>query len=180
MKEIALHILDIVQNSIHAKATRIEIELKVSVLNDSMEISITDNGTGMDAGQLQQVLNPFFTTKKKKTGLGIPLLKQHAEMTGGNIQIESEPGKGTCLKALFGYSHFDRQPLGNIVMTITGLIRAYPQVHFIYRQSFDDRGFLFDTDAIKEELGEVPINNSEVINFLENYISENLKELQIN
>ena len=52
---------------------------------------VNDDGRGMDAATLAQIQDPFFTTKCKKTGLGIPFIFQAAEQAGGRVTIDSAP-----------------------------------------------------------------------------------------
>jgi signal transduction histidine kinase len=93
MKDLALHILDILQNSVTAGATLIELEINEIPTKDTYSVKFTDNGKGMDAAMVQQVTDPFFTTRTtRKVGLGLPLLKQNAEQSGGWLSIHSTPG----------------------------------------------------------------------------------------
>jgi anti-sigma regulatory factor (Ser/Thr protein kinase) len=177
MKELSLHILDIVQNSIRAGATSIKIIVAENLPKNSYEISIRDNGCGMDNQTLTQITDPFFTTGKKKTGLGIPLFKQHAEAAGGSLTIKSEKEKGTTVEAIFEHNHIDRQPMGDIAGTIIGLIRSSPEIEFIYRHSFNNKHFTINTNEIKNELKEININNLEIISFLTDMINENIEEI---
>lgn len=180
MKELSLHILDIVQNSIHAEASEIKIEVIEDIQRNLLSISIEDNGKGMTQEIVNRLLDPFFTTKQKKTGLGIPLLKQHAELAGGNLEIDSEPGKGTCIKATFEHRHFDRQPMGDVTQTLIGLIRSNPEINFIYKHSVNEKKFELNMSKIKEELDGLPVNSREILNFLEQMIKENLNEIGAN
>lgn len=177
MKELSLHILDIVQNSIHAKATKIEIKILEDLKANILSITITDNGSGMKKEVIENILDPFFTTKNKKTGLGIPLFKQHAELAGGDLILKSEPGKGTELKATFEHDNFDRQPMGNIVQTIVSLIRSNPEIDYIYQHKVNKKEFELNMVEIKQELEGLPVNSPEIIGFLEQMMSENLKEI---
>ncbi len=179
MKELSLHILDLVQNSLHANATEVKIEIFECLRENLYQMKISDNGSGMSNEVLNQVLNPFFTTKKKKTGLGIPLLKQHAEMAGGKFSIESAPEKGTTISASFEHDHFDRQPIGDISATLISLIRAYPETYFIYHHTVDDKDFYLDTRDLKKELEGLPINSAPVLEFILDMLRGNLKELGI-
>ena len=177
MKEISLHILDIVQNSVKAGATLIYIAINENIKQNKFEVIIRDNGCGMNHEILNQISDPFFTTGNKKTGLGIPLLKQNAEASGGQLTIDSEEGKGTTVKADFLHDHIDRQPLGDITGTIIALIRICADIEFVYRHSYNNKHFTFDTKEIKNEIEGISINNNEIISFLTDMINENLEEI---
>jgi hypothetical protein len=179
MKDLSMHILDIVQNSLNAKADLIEIEINENLnYENTFIIRIRDNGSGISGENLDKVNDPFFTTGEKKTGLGLSLLEQNARMTGGYLNIESGNGTGTSITACFGYDHIDRQPLGDIAMTITGLIRANPKIDFVYIHVVNDKKFKIDTRQVKLEIGDIRINNSRIITFLQEMIHENLEEIK--
>ncbi|HIX04239.1 MAG TPA: ATP-binding protein [Candidatus Odoribacter faecigallinarum] len=178
MKDLASHIMDIVQNSIRACAGEIDITLMESQIQNTLTITIHDNGCGMTPETLAKVRDPFFTSRTvRKVGLGIPLLQQNAERTGGKLDITSTPGKGTTVTATFGYDHLDRPPLGNMAETLCLLIGANPETHFIYRHATDTASYSLDTAEIKEILGEVPINNPEILHGIREMIEENLRTL---
>ena len=151
MEDLSLHILDIVENSIRACAKKIEIKIIEEKKKDLLTIEIIDDGKGMDEKTLKNVLDPFFTTKNtRKVGLGLSLLAQSAEESGGSIEIESKPGQGTKVKATFGYSHIDRKPLGDVHESLKVLITANPDINFIYEYQKDDAGYRLDTKEIKK------------------------------
>jgi nitrogen-specific signal transduction histidine kinase len=76
-------------------------------------------------------VDPFYTTKRgKRVGLGLPLLAQAAEEAGGELEVQSAPGKGTKVIATLGLSHIDRKPLGNIDETLQCLRATHPEVCF--------------------------------------------------
>ncbi len=151
MEDLSLHILDIVENSITACAKKIEIKIIEEKKKDLLTIEIIDDGKGMDEGALKNVLDPFFTTRNtRKVGLGLPLLAQSAEESGGSIKIESKPGQGTKVKATFGYSHIDRKPLGDIYESLKVLIVANPDINFIYEYQKNDVNYHLDTKGIKK------------------------------
>lgn len=151
MEDLSLHILDIVENSIRAYAKKIEIKIIEEKKKDLLTIEIIDDGKGMDEKTLKNVLDPFFTTKNtRKVGLGLSLLAQSAEESGGSIEIESKPGQGTKVKATFGYSHIDRKPLGDVHESLKVLITANPDINFIYEYQKDDVGYRLDTKEIKK------------------------------
>ena len=87
MKELSLNILDIAENSVKAGATLTEISVLEE--NDTITLVIKDNGSGMTDEVLKSVTNPFYTTRTtRKVGMGLPLLKLEAEMTGGSLTVE--------------------------------------------------------------------------------------------
>lgn len=180
MKDLSMHIMDIVQNSTRAKATLTQIIVNELPSKNQLIIEISDNGSGMDNEMVKQVSNPFFTSRTtRKVGLGIPLLIQNAEQAGGHVKIHSELGKGTSVKAFFEHDHIDRIPWGDISGTITLIIAGNPNVDFIYKHNFKNKKFEIDSRVIKQELEGLPINQPEVINFIKEMIEENLNNMGI-
>jgi len=144
MEDLSLHILDIVENSLRAGAKDVEIIVKEDQEADSLEIEIIDDGPGIDAPMLEKVLDPFFTTKSvRKVGLGLSLFREAARAAGGELIIESEPGKGTRVNVSMQHSHVDRQPLGDPVRTLRTLIVSHPEVRFrfCHRKNGDEDRF---------------------------------------
>jgi signal transduction histidine kinase len=86
MKELSLHILDIIQNSIAANADKIQLTIKEDKTEDILEICVKDNGKGMTEEEVKKVIDPFYTTRTtRKVGLGIPLFKANAEACNGSF-----------------------------------------------------------------------------------------------
>ena len=155
MEDLSLHILDIVENSIIAKASTIEIKVVEDIEKDLLTIEIRDNGQGMDEETVKKALDPFFTTRTtRKVGLGLSLLSQAARESGGNIEIESQAGGGTRVKATFGYSHIDRKPVGNMEATLTTLIVGNPEVDFIYEHKKGELEYRLDTKEVRARIRE--------------------------
>ncbi len=179
MKELSLNILDITYNSIKAKASRIDIRVSERFSTNLVEIVIKDNGCGMDEAFLAQVTDPFVTTRTtRKVGLGIPLFKQSAEDTDGQFKISSKVGEGTTVYASFRLDHLDRAPIGDMASTMISLIQANDQVRFVYDHSTDQGSFVLDTDDLHEQLGDVPLSEPAVLNWIGDFIKENLDEIQ--
>lgn len=152
MEDISLHILDIVENSIRALATRIKIKIGENMEKDWLTLEIEDNGQGMDEVTKNKALDPFFTTKAtRRVGLGLPLLYQAARETGGKLEISSEAGKRTRIRATFRYGHPDRKPLGNIEETLLVLAAGYPEVDFVYEHRTGNRVYRWDSKKIKDK-----------------------------
>jgi anti-sigma regulatory factor (Ser/Thr protein kinase) len=178
MRELSLNVLDIAQNSVSADASLIEIELIEDTENHSLLIGIYDNGKGMTPEQVENVRDPFFTTRTtRKVGMGIPLFKFAAEMTGGSFEIDSEVGVGTKVKAYFKTDHLDFTPVGDMTSTMMSLITMNLHIDFLYRRSLDGREFTLDTRQLKEILGDVPMNEPGIAMWITQYINENTKQL---
>ncbi|MHB1458636.1 MAG: ATP-binding protein [Armatimonadota bacterium] len=178
MRELSLHILDIMQNSIAAGATRVEINVDGDTTANRLSITITDNGKGMDAELLRKVRDPFTTTRTtRRVGLGIPMLLAASEACGGHLELESTPGHGTRISAVFTLNHIDRAPMGDITSTTLSAIIANPDISFKYQQSMDGTEFILDTDEIHTHLEEVPLSDPAVIRWMKGYISEGIDPL---
>jgi len=178
MLELALHLLDIAENSTRSQAKTVVIIVREDTAKDELTIDLTDDGRGMDRETLAKALDPFYTTKKvRRVGLGLPMLAQAAERTGGKLVLESTPGKGTRLVATFGLRHIDRQPLGDVAGALVALIAGNPETHIVYEQNHDTETYRLDTDELKRELGDVPINHVEVLRFIRDHLNEGLKEI---
>lgn len=177
MTELSLNVLDVVENSTRAKATLIEVDIHADTAQDQLTIVIKDNGCGMDEKQLATVTDPFFTTRStRKVGLGVPFFKYAAESTGGSFTIESEKNVGTTVKAVFGLSHIDRMPLGDMVSTMHTLVCCHPDTDFVYHYTYNDRSFTMDTREFREVLGGVALNEPEVSDYIKDYLKENTFE----
>lgn len=180
MKELSLNILDIVQNSIKAKASLVGINIIED--DETLEITVSDNGCGMKADFLATVTDPFSTTRTtRKVGLGIPFLKLQAEQTGGSLNItsrhESEYPEthGTETKALYYKNHIDMTPLGDIVATVVTLIQCNPHIDFNFYHKICEKEIVLDTRQMREILGDIPLNSAEVIGWVSESLSEQYK-----
>lgn len=179
MKELSLNILDITYNSIKANAETIEISIVEQGSENLLKIEIRDDGCGMDEEFLRGVIDPFVTTRTtRKVGLGIPLFKQSAESADGSFSISSKVGEGTTVCASFRIDHLDRMPIGDMSSTMVSLIQANDRIRFLYRHKTDQGGFIFDTDELHAQLGDVPLSEPMVLSWIEEYINENLEDIQ--
>jgi Histidine kinase-, DNA gyrase B-, and HSP90-like ATPase len=179
MLELSEHILDIAENSVRAGAKLIQINIEEDSNKDLLTIEIIDDGQGMDQDETKRVLDPFYTTKTvRRVGLGIPLLADAAQRAGGSLQLNSEKGKGTTVKATFSLSHVDRQPMGNIISTLIILISGNSSVDFFYKYRHNDRRFELDTREIRKEIEDVPINHPEIIKYIRGVLKEGFSEIK--
>ena len=179
MKDLSLHILDILQNSIEARATLLKINIEENTKENVYTLTIEDNGKGMSKELLKKVVDPFFTSRTtRKVGLGIPLLKQKAELTGGSFYIDSEEGKGTLLIASFLYNNIDRPALGDVAGVLVLTAASNENIRFVYQHNTKEGEYIFDTNEINEALDGMSLNNAKVIHYLKDMIIENLVDIQ--
>lgn len=97
-------LINLTQNAIHAVEEREEkiISMKGFIdENGKIILEISDSGKGIEEEALSKIFVPFFTTKKKGSGIGLSLSKQIMRRHKGNIQVKSELGKGTTFKLIF-------------------------------------------------------------------------------
>ncbi|MGL5676024.1 MAG: ATP-binding protein [Cellulosilyticaceae bacterium] len=177
MQELALHILDLVQNSVRAEATVISIKVEEDTRKNQVIFAIDDNGKGMEESFVQRLTDPFTTTRTlRKVGLGIPFVAQMCRECEGDLVIESQKGIGTNIKATMRHDHIDRLPLGSMAKTLTTLIMAKPTIHYVYTYTYNEEIFELDTKKIQEVLGEVPINDYEILEWLQAFIEEGTQQ----
>jgi len=178
MRELSLHILDIVQNSIEAGASEVILEINEDPDSDLFEMIIRDNGRGMTPEMVQGVTDPFVTTRTtRKVGLGIPLFHSAAEQAGGDLVVDSEVGKGTTIRANFSYKHIDRAPLGDMVGTILALLGSNPRMELVYRHRYKDKEFEFRTEDIRETLEDIEISHPMILGWIRNHLQDGLAEI---
>jgi anti-sigma regulatory factor (Ser/Thr protein kinase) len=180
MKELALHILDLVQNSITADADLVKISIDENLTKDNLVITIEDNGSGMDETQAEKVKDPFVTSRtSRKVGLGIPLMLAACQRCEGDLRIDSQKNVGTKLIATFKHSHIDRAPLGNMTDTMVSLIIGAGDINFVYIHIVNQEEFCFDTREIRHALGDdVPLWSPDVLDWIRDYINEGLSNLR--
>jgi anti-sigma regulatory factor (Ser/Thr protein kinase) len=188
MRELSLHILDILQNSVEAGATRVALTIDEDLAADRLTITVEDNGRGIPPDKLAKLFDPFYTTRSTRhVGLGLPLLKAAAERCNGDVTITSEVGVGATLTATFQHSHLDRAPLGDLTGTLlTFILGGACDLRYVHRERAAgeqtgggrERGFAFDTAEIKAELGDVPLSHPDVREWLRQFIAEGEGEVR--
>lgn len=179
MRELSMHILDIVQNSISADSTMIEVIVSEEIKRDKLYISIKDNGRGMDEETLKKVVDPFYTSRTtRKVGLGIPMFKRTAVICGGDFDIKSQVGVGTSIEINMQYSHIDRPPIGNMADTVMVMVNTEKNIEFIYTHKINDKEYVLDTRVLREVLGEVPLTSIDVLFWIKENVKEGITELK--
>jgi len=175
MLELALHILDIAENSIRAGAKTVFLDITEDRLKNRLAIEIRDDGTGMDEATLKRAMDPFYTSKEvRRVGLGLPMLAEAAKRTGGSFALESYEGVGTHVTVEFQLGHIDRQPLGDLTGAFMALIAGNAGIDFIFRHVCEGHVFTLDTREIRREIGDIPMNHVEVLKFIRQQFMEGL------
>ena len=178
MRELSLNVMDVAQNSVRAQASLVKITVSESDRDDYLNISIEDNGCGMTEEQVQQVIDPFFTTRTtRKVGLGVPLFKLSAEQTGGSFDISSKVGVGTVTTARYIKSSVDMTPLGDINSTVKLLIQCNPDIDFVFEHSTDIGEFTLDTRELREVLEGVSLDTPDVLQWIASFLEENTNNI---
>lgn len=178
MKDISLHMLDIIRNSVKAGARKIGITIMDDRKKNRLVLKISDDGTGIPDEIIGYVTDPFFTTSaNKKTGLGIPLLKQNAEQTGGRLEIKSDSKKGTSIKAVFRQDHIDMIPQGDIAATLRVIIASEPDIDIRYKHFVDDEGFELNTAVIRQAVSGTGLNSPGVLDYITEFVERNLEKI---
>ena len=177
MKELSLNILDIAKNSTKASATLVEILIKED--EETLTITVSDNGTGMTEDLLLSVTSPFATSRTtRKVGMGIPLFKFAAEQTGGTLTVKSKhideypEDHGTSTSATFYKNHIDFTPLGDVTSSLITLIQGNPDIDFRFSHKTVTGEVSLDTRELREVLEEVPLDSFEVLSWIEENLSE--------
>lgn len=181
MRELSLHILDIAENSITAGATKVEVSVNEDTRGDTLSISISDNGKGMEPEMVKKVLDPFVTSRTtRKVGLGLPLLKAAAEACNGGLTIESQLGIGTKTQITFQNSHIDRMPLGDLTSTWLTLLLGSPEVNWVFCYQMDDEIFFIDDTEIKKELNGISLTEPSIMHIIRELIRNGVETVRQN
>jgi hypothetical protein len=179
VRELSLHVLDVLENSLAAGARHIRLDIDEDVRGNRLTITIADDGCGMDAETQVKALDPYYTTRTTRhVGLGLPLLKAAAERCAGGLTLTSQVRVGTTVVAGFQRDHIDRAPLGDMVSTLMGtLLSGRDDWELEFRHRLDEREFRLDTVELREILGDVPLKHPAVREWLESYLRQGYEEL---
>lgn len=128
MRELAQHILDLLENAVTAGAAVAAVGLAQDPERDLLEITVEDDGPGLAVpGELAS--HPFYTTKRgRRTGLGLSLLRHRCEQAGGRLALERSELGGLAVRATLGLSHVDRSPLGDLAGSLSAIMVTHPEL----------------------------------------------------
>ncbi|BCV21973.1 ATP-binding protein [Moorella sp. Hama-1] len=178
MEELALHLLDLLENALAAGARHILITIEEDEKGDRLTITVQDDGRGMGTEALQKALDPFYTTRNtRKVGLGLSLFQATATQCDGALSLDSQPGQGTRAVATMRLSHPDLPPLGDMGATIATALSREEPVELVYHHRRGSREFKFSSAWLQLHLGEIPLNCGPVLDWVQRYINKGLAEL---
>jgi anti-sigma regulatory factor (Ser/Thr protein kinase) len=179
LRELALHLLDIAENSISADAKNIRLLVKEDLQKDQLLLVVEDDGKGIEPEMLKSITDPFTTSRTtRKVGLGIPLLKAAAEACDGYFNINSAIGKGTHIETLFKRSHIDRMPLGNLAETFLALSVCSPEINWTFLYQVGEKEFKFDHQFIRNELQGIPFSDPSVLAYIREELQDGISSIQ--
>ena len=96
MKELSMHVYDLMENSTAANSTEVRLTIRDSIRDNDFHFTIEDNGKGMTPEFLAKVTDPYTTSRTtRKVGLGLPLIKMNTENCGGGMKIAQPLGPPT-------------------------------------------------------------------------------------
>jgi len=152
MRELALHILDLIENSIRAGVSMICVTIEENRKEDSLKIAVEDNGTGLPVSP-DMAADPFFTTKAgKRVGLGLSLFRAAAEQAGGGLTIGKSEYGGVSVVAKMGLNHIDRNPLGDLAATLSSVVCTNPHLDLWCRFCVEGREQTVKVSDVVKEL----------------------------
>lgn len=180
MNSIAHHIIDLVNNSIRARASQIQVDVCRDSGTGFLELCIQDNGIGMSEEVRLKALDPFFTTRKsRKLGFGLPFIRMSAEQSGGSFELHSQSGQGCRLIARFNTNSIDMLPLGDLPSALTQLLCSHPDIRISFTWQDDQETFSVSTTELLAVFEEIPISHVKSMNMIRAYINDNLETNKI-
>jgi len=160
MKEISLHLLDLIENAVAAGATTVQIVIDEDVPADRLRITVQDNGRGMPPELADRAADPFATTRTTRSvGMGLALLSGATEQAGGRTDISSTPGAGTRIEAEFQLSHIDRAPLGRVEDTLAATAIIHPDLDLLFTHRGPGGSYDVELLPLAQEVGQAQLRS---------------------
>ena len=179
MNNLSLYILDIVQNSLKARATDVIIKINEDLKRNILEIQVIDNGIGIEEENISKVTDPFYTTRDtRKVGLGLPFFKEVCENCNGSLKILSSKNQGTSIIAQMDHNHINRLPLGEMEETIYTLLINDENAEIEYIHTTDNKQFKINSKEINSILDGVSLKQYEIMKWIKGYILMSLLKIK--
>ena len=153
MRDLSLHLLDVIENAIRAGATSVRLTIEEDPALDLVRLTVEDDGPGLSVPP-EAAVNPFYTTKRgKRTGLGLSLFRACAEQAGGRLELTKSELGGLAVACEMRLSHIDRSPLGDIAATVSSIVCTTPGLDFECRILVGKRRWAVKCSDVMNELG---------------------------
>lgn len=176
MQDLAMITLELIQNSIQAKASRIDITLSLNQADQHSCLIVQDNGCGMDEATLKRFSSPFYTSRTtRQFGLGVAFFKQAVQQAQGTWSAHSSCGQGTTISGSWLSQHWDAPPLGNLGEMIILALQSHPELHVHFSFSFNSRSYDFDSKILESSLAPVSISELAILQWIEKEINTNIQ-----
>lgn len=168
-------IADIAHNALHAEPTHVEIVIEQSA--HTLLLTVSDDGQGMSSEQQKRAVDPFYSDRRhhpdRKVGLGLPMLIQTVESTGGTFRLISSEGTGTTVAAEFSLDNIDTPPIGDVAGTFCSLMGYAPGPELTIQRCYStehtpQREFYLRRSELIEAIGD--LSNVENLGMLHKYI----------
>jgi hypothetical protein len=170
--------MDLVQNSVEANAT--EIELFLCESHGEFEFSVRDNGNGMSSETQKKAIDPFYSDGTKhahrRVGLGLPFLLQTADATGGRATIVSEEDKGTLVHFCAEADHVDLPPVGDFASAATMMISQPMKGDLKIVRRTDTNDYTLSRKELADTLGD--LNDAQNLTLMKTYIESQEENLE--
>ncbi len=141
MRDLSLHVLDLIENSIRANASVVQITVNVDTRRGRLALAIEDDGPGLEM-PFERATDPFYTTKDgKRTGLGLSLFRDAAERANGSLALGKSALGGLCVEADMQIGHFDRSPLGDLAAALSSVVCTNPDLDLRCKFLHDGREY---------------------------------------
>ncbi len=175
MQDLAMHILELLMNSIKAKASLIKIKLFIFDIDKLITVIVEDDGLGMSEDTLKKVIDPFTTSRlTRKIGLGVSFFKGLSDLCNGTFNISSKVNIGTTVKVTLEKDHLDLPPLGDLGEMLMLAIQADENIDYEFEYKHNDFNFNFNTRQIKDELNGISICEPDILIWIKEYIDQQI------
>ena len=179
LRELSLHILDLIENAIRAGASIISVTIREDHAEDSLEIIVEDNGPGLKV-PLKVAVDPFYTTKSgKRTGLGLSLFRFRVEQADGRLTMDRSDFGGLAVKAVMRLSHIDRSPLGDLASTFSSVVCTNPGLDLRFRICVDDSECEVKVSGVASEISPGECCGLTIARNVHKQIEEGLSNLRV-
>lgn len=159
MRELSLHILDLIENSVRAGATVVSVSITENQELDFLKIVVEDNGPGLSVPP-GMATDPFYTTKSgAPTGLGLNLFQAAAKRAGGKLKLGTSKLGGLAVDVVMQLNHIDRSPLGDFAATISSVACTNPGIEIRCHISTGEEERMMRTSDVVERL---PLDNTPI------------------